>query len=66
MILAASGETLPADRVPKLVIISRRSWENAQVVDLRSAHLGAAKGHVENGAVAPIASYRRCVARRGC
>ncbi|WP_432787940.1 glycosyltransferase family 4 protein [Novosphingobium rhizosphaerae] len=40
------AETLPAGRVPKLVIIGRRGWENEQVVDLLE-RCPALDGHVE-------------------
>lgn len=40
------AQTLPADRVPKLVIIGRRGWENEQVIDMLERCPGL-KGHVE-------------------
>ncbi|MCW1987523.1 UNVERIFIED_ORG: glycosyltransferase involved in cell wall biosynthesis [Sphingomonas sp. R1F5B] len=46
------AETLPADRVPKLVIIGRRGWENEQVVDLLE-RCPALKGHVEEWSGCP-------------
>ncbi|KAJ8138638.1 hypothetical protein OY671_008149, partial [Metschnikowia pulcherrima] len=41
-----SAETMPAQAVPRSVIIGRRGWENEQVVD-SSERCPASKGHVE-------------------
>ena len=40
------AETLPAEQVPRLVIIGRRGWENEQIIDMLE-RCPALKGHVE-------------------
>ena len=40
------AQTLPAESVPRLVVIGRRGWENEQVVDMLE-RCPALKGHVE-------------------
>jgi len=39
------AETLPSDRIPRLIIVGRRGWENEQVVDMLE-RCAALQGHV--------------------
>jgi glycosyltransferase involved in cell wall biosynthesis len=58
------AETMPAESVPRLVIIGRRGWENEQVVDMLE-RCPTLKRYVEELGVAQMRGWPLCCAVRG-